>query len=131
VNAALVVGAAALGNEGSGTIPLEVVDGTDGRIDGELLVIDTETVAVGVRVGEESGLEDGIRRGLDVGDEMRRRESSLLNLGEVVLRVLVEDELSDRAERELGVWPDLGEIKNVVPEFLSLLWCHSLHVNSP
>jgi hypothetical protein len=131
VNAALVVGAAALGNEGRGTIPLEIVDGVYGRVDGELLVVDTETVAVGVRVGKESGLEDGIRRGLDVRDEMRRRESSLLNLGEVVLRVLVEDELSERAEWELGVWPDLGEIKNVVAEFLSLIWCHSLHINCP
>jgi hypothetical protein len=77
VNAALVVGAAALRNESSGTIPLEVVDRVYGCVDGELLVVDAETVAVGVRVGKESGLEDGIRRGLDVGDEMRRRKSSL------------------------------------------------------
>jgi hypothetical protein len=24
------------------------------------------------------------------------------------------------------VWPDLREIKNIVAEFLSLLWCHGL-----
>jgi len=42
-----------------------------------LLVVDTKTVAMGIRVGEEPRLEDGICRGLDVGDEMRRRESGL------------------------------------------------------
>ena len=64
VNAALVVGAAALGNEGSGTIPLEVVDRVERRIDGELVIVDTKTVAMGIRVGEEPGLEDGICLGL-------------------------------------------------------------------
>jgi hypothetical protein len=61
VNAALVVGAATLGNKSGGTISLKVVDGADGRIDGELLVVNAEAVPVGVRVGKESGLEDGIR----------------------------------------------------------------------
>jgi hypothetical protein len=84
VNAALVVGAAALGNVGSGTIPLEVVDRDDRRVDGELLIVDTKTVAMGVGVREEPGLEDGICRGLDVGDEMRRRESGL---GSFVMRI--------------------------------------------
>jgi len=60
VNAALVVGAAALGNEGSGTIPLEVVDRVERRVDGELLIVDTKAVAMGIRVREEPGLEDGI-----------------------------------------------------------------------
>jgi len=77
VNAALVVGAAALGNEGSGTIPLEIVDRVERRVDGELLIVDTKTVAMGIGVGEEPRLEDGICGGLDVGNEMRRRESSL------------------------------------------------------
>jgi hypothetical protein len=121
MNAALVVGAAVLGNVGSGTIPLEVVDRVDRRVDWKLLIVDTKAVAMGIGVREEPGLEDGICRGLDVGDEMRRRESSLFNLGEIIFGVLIEDEFSDRAERELGVWPDLGEIKNVIAEFLSLL----------
>ena len=84
VNATLVVGAAALGNVGSGTIPLEVVDRGDRRVDGELLIVNTKTVAVGIRVGEEPGLEDRICRRLDVGDEMRRRESSL---GSFIMRI--------------------------------------------
>lgn len=53
-------------------------------------------------------------------------KAHLLDLGEVVLRVLVEDELADGAQGELGVWPDLGEIEDVVAEFLRLLGCHRL-----
>ena len=55
-----------------------------------------------------------------------QKYNHLLNLGEVILRVLIEDELSNWAERELREWPDLGEVENIVVEFLSLLWHHSL-----
>ena len=79
-----------------------------------------------VRVGEQAGLEDRVGGGLDTGDDMRRRERGLLDLGEVVLHVLVEDELADGAERELRVRPDLGEIEDVVAELLGLLGGHGL-----
>lgn len=77
LDAALVVGTATLRNEGSRTIALEVVDGDDRCVDRELLVVDTETVAVGIRVGEETGLKNRIGRWLDVWDKVRRRECSL------------------------------------------------------
>lgn len=74
-----------------------------GSVDWQLLVVDSETVTVGVRVREETGLEDGVGGWLDTGDEMGGGESDLLDLGEVVLRVLVQDELADGAEGELAV----------------------------
>jgi len=96
-----------------------------------LLVVDSETVTVCVWVREETGLENWVSRGLDVGDEVRGREGRLLDLGEVVLGVLVEDEFADGSERELLVRPDFGEIENVVAEFLGLLRGHGLDVDSP
>ena len=45
-------------------------------------------------------------------------ESNLLDLGEVVLCVLVEEELSDLAERELLVGPDVGQVEDVDPLLL-------------
>lgn len=57
---------------------------------------------------------------------MRRREGRLLDLCEVVLGVFVEDEFSKLAEREVLLGPDLGQVKDVVTEFLSLLRRHSL-----
>ena len=52
-------------------------------------------------------------------------------LTKVVLGVLIEGELSDGSERELGVGPDLGEIEDVVSERLSLGDGHRLDAESP
>ena len=59
-------------------------------------------------------------------DEVGRREGNLLDLREVVLDVLVEGNLADRAEREIGMWPNLGQVEDVVAELLSLLSRHGL-----
>jgi hypothetical protein len=131
VDAALVVGAAALRNECARSIALEVVDRDDRLVDWELLVVGAETVTVSIRVREETRLEDGIRRRLDEWDKVGGREGSLLNLGEVILRVLIQDELSNRTKGELCVRPDLGEIEDVPAEVLGLLWGHRLDVDSP
>jgi len=131
MDAALVVGAAALGNERRRTIALEVGDGDDGLVDWQLLVVDAQTVTVSVRVREEAGLEDRVGRSLDVRDEVRRREGGLFDFCEIVLWVLVENELANGAERELFVGPDLGEIEDVPAEVLSLLRCHGLDVDRP
>jgi hypothetical protein len=77
LDGALVVGGGALRDEGTGTGALEVVHGDDGRIDGQLLVVHAKTVTVGIWVGEETRLQDRVGRGLDEGDEVRRREGSL------------------------------------------------------
>lgn len=74
---ALVVGPVALVNKGHSTIALEVVDGDDGSVDGKLLVVDAETVTVGIGVGEETRLKDRVGGGFDVGNEVGRREGGL------------------------------------------------------
>lgn len=83
-------------------------------------------MAVGIGIGEETGLEDRVGGGLDVGDEVGGRESDLLDFGKVVLDILVQDELANRAKRELAVRPDLGQVQNVVAEALGLLGSHGL-----
>lgn len=88
--------------------PLEVGDRNDRLVDRELLVIHTETMAVSIRVGEQTGLQDRICRWLDTGNKVRGRESSLLNLSEVVLGVLVKNNLPKLAEGEVLMGPDLG-----------------------
>lgn len=77
LDGALVVVRRSLRDESHGTIALEVVDRDDGCVDGELLVVHAETVSVGVRIREQARLEDGVCRGLDVGDEMGGRERDL------------------------------------------------------
>ena len=58
--AALVVRPVALVVERHETVALEVRNWDNGRVNWELLVVDTETVAVSVGVGEETRLEDGV-----------------------------------------------------------------------
>lgn len=59
------------------------------------------------------------------------RERNLLDLGVVVLNILVQCPLSDLAEWELLLWPDLGQIKDVEAELLGFLWRHNLDVDGP
>lgn len=131
VDTARVVGAVALGDERCCAIALEVVNRVYGCIDRELLIVDSKTVAVGVWIREETGLEDRVGGWLDVRDKMGRRESDLLDLCKVILRVLVENELADGAQWEFRMRPDLGEIQDIVAEFLSLFGSHGLDEYGP
>lgn len=114
-----------------GAVALEGVEGNGGGVDGDLLVVGAEAVAVGVGVGEEAGLEDGVGRGLDAGDEVGGGEGGLLDLGKVVLDVLVEGELADGSEGYLALRPDLGQVEDVPSELLSLLRGEDLNIHGP
>ena len=78
LDGALVVGTVALRNKGSRAVTLEVGNGGRGCVDRKLLVVNTKTVAMSVRVREQARLQDRICRGLNVGNHMGRREGSLV-----------------------------------------------------
>ena len=110
---------------------MEIEDGATRLIDGDLLVIDAETVAVGIRVRKETGLQDRVGRGLNSGDGVRGREGGLFDLGKVVYRVLVEGHLAESTEGDFAVRPDLGQVKNIPAEFLGLFGREDLNVARP
>jgi hypothetical protein len=56
----------------------------------DLIVVGSESVSVGVWVGEESSLEHLVVGGLDAGNQVGGRESGLLDFSEVVFGVPVE-----------------------------------------
>ena len=64
----------------SGRVLTEVGNVRNWAVHWELLVIRSKTVAVGIRVGEQTGLEDWISTRLDTWNQVRRRESRLLDL---------------------------------------------------
>jgi hypothetical protein len=117
--------------DGHGTVTLEVEDGATGLVDRDLLVIRSETVTVGIGVGEETGLQDGVGRGLNSGDGVRGRKGGLFDLGKVVDGVLVEGHLADFAERDFVVGPDLGQVKDVPAELLGFFRREDLDVDGP
>ena len=137
LNRAEVCRARTLVVEGHVAITLEVggAVGSAGGIGGELLVVGANAVAVGVGVREETGLQDRVGRGLNTRNHVSGVEGDLLDLGEVVLCVLVEEELSDLAQRELLVGPDVGQVEDIdpllLPQVLSFLGSHGLEADIP
>jgi hypothetical protein len=137
LDAAQIVGTRPLVEEGHVAVALEVPDGVAHArlVDGQLLVVDTDTVTVRIRVGEQSRLQDGIGRGLDARGHVSWVEGDLLDLGEVVLRVLVQGQLADLAKGELSLGPDVRHVEHVdlllLPELFGLLGGHGLHLHRP
>jgi len=95
------------------------------------MVVGPQTVAMGVVIAEEPPLEHLVRRGSDPGHEVARGESSLFDLGEVVLRVAVEDHAAHRVQRCVAVGPDLSDVEGVEAVVLDLLGGHDLRVDLP
>ena len=58
----------------------------DGRVDRQLLVVDADAVTVRVRVREQARLEDGVGRGLNAGNHVRRVLREGQRAHEIVLR---------------------------------------------
>lgn len=100
--AALVVGHV------HGAISSVVPDGGTVRaVDGDVLVVDAQPVAVRVSVREDATLQHLVGAGLDARHQVGRCEGDLLHLGEVISRVSVQHDAANRNQWELLVGPDL------------------------
>ena len=73
-----VVREATLRDVCSTSITLEVDDGNNRSIDGQLLIVGAKTMTVSIRVGEKTGLKNGVGRRFNVRNEMGRRKGNLL-----------------------------------------------------
>lgn len=122
--------------EGHGSISLEVVDvvlNTRWLVDWQLLVVDSDSVSVGVWVREESRLQDWVGRWLESWYQVGRVKGNLLHLGKVVLDVSVELEDSQLVEWESVSWPSLGQVQygELILNLEGLLRSHVLVVDLP
>lgn len=75
----LIIRRVALGVISGGAVALEVDHRYYGDVNGQLLIVDPKTVTLSIRVREHSRLQDRVRRRLDVRNQMRRRECSLID----------------------------------------------------
>lgn len=87
-------------------------DACQRAVGGDLLIVDAETVAVGIGVREEARLKDGVCGGFDSWHGVRRRESSLFDFGKVVLRVFIQSKFSESPQREFFLRPSFGKVKD-------------------
>ena len=132
-----IVGPGALVVECHVAVTLEVGNSVfgPGGVDRKLLVVDADTVAVGVRVGKQTGLQDWIGGRLKTGHHVSRIVGDLLDLGKVVLRVLIELKNADFAKWELLVRPDVCQVEDIdpllLPKLFGLLGGHCLETACP
>ena len=83
-----------------GSVSDHVFDlGSVRTVDRDLLVVGSQSVSVGVRVREESPLQHLVDRWLHSWDQMSGRESRLLSLSEIVVRVPVQHQSTDWDQR--------------------------------
>ena len=117
-----------------GAVAVEAMGAGDAArgVDRNLVVVDTEAVALSVAVGEEAGLEHPVRRVADAGHDVLGREAGLLDVLEVVVGVPVELEDADLLEGEVRLGPHLRQVEGVeVGQGLGLLNGHGLDVHGP
>lgn len=117
--------------DGHHAVALVRIEGPEGLVDGDLLVVHPEAMAVRVRVGEEAGLQHRIRRGLHPRDHVRRGKGQLLDLGKIVFHVAVEGEFAKGPERNLPLRPNLGQIEDVPFKLLGFVGAQHLHITGP
>jgi hypothetical protein len=86
-----------------------------------------------VAVEPHAVLEKRVWGVLDTRDHGARRESRLLDVTVVVLRVLVQDQATDLVHGEITTRPDLGDIEGIEAklQWVSLFRLHDLHLSCP
>ncbi len=114
-------------------VPVVVVDGGDRPVDRDLgEVRSTEPRQLGVEVGEEPSVQQGIVDDVDPRDEVSRVERDLFGLGEVVRRVAVKGHAPDDANRAELLGHQLGRVEQIdALEGLLLRVWHDLDAQLP
>lgn len=116
----------------SRTISLIVSDSCSiWAVNGDLIVVGSESVTMSVGVREQSSLEHLVVRGFNTWDNVGWSVSNLLGFCEIVLWVLVENEFSNRDKWIVAVRDNLGHIEDVELIVLSFLLRNELNVPSP
>src|SRR5215471_4712230 len=107
-------------------VTLVIGHGKGTPVDRELFVVDAQAIAVRVGVRQQASLEHLVWRVADPIHDMGRGKRSLLHVGEVIGRDLVEFHDSYIDKREFSVWPDLREIEGIPVETPRLRLGHDL-----
>ena len=116
-----------------GHLPVLVVGvhGALRAVDRQLLVVGADAVQMRVVVAEDARHQHPVRRQAGPRDEVGGVEARLLDLGEEVGRVAIEDHAAHLDERVVALGPDLREVERVEAVVGRLGERHHLHVEGP
>ncbi|MPM34132.1 hypothetical protein SDC9_80714 [bioreactor metagenome] len=112
-------------------VAMEMIGVHLAAVDGNLVVVHPQAVALGITIGEEPALQHAVRRIAYAGNTVCRVEGCLLDILEVVVRVPVELQHPYFMKRILTVVPDLGQVERIVRMLCSLLFGHNLYIHGP
>lgn len=108
------------------------MDGHNRTVDGQLLKVRSSvTVDLRVEVREQTALQQRVLREVNTTNNMTRLEHDLLNLSEVVDRVGIELQHTERLQRGELLGDDLGRVEDIKVEARSLLLVDDLDVELP
>src|SRR5258707_1494625 len=96
-----------------GPVAVVAVERALRRIDWDEAVIDPESVPLCISIREQPTLEHLVRREADTGNDIRRREGSLLDIRKEVLCVPIQFHLTHLDQRVVSVRPHLGQVERV------------------
>ena len=113
------------------TIAMEAVNRAAGSINRDEVMIDSQTVTLGITVGEKPALQHLIRRETDTRHDIGRIESRLFNIGKIVFRIAVKFQDTYLNQGIILVIPDLGQVKGIVRHFGGIFFRHDLEIHRP
>jgi len=114
------------------TITMVIIwSGSEWAIDWDLVIVNSKSMSVGVRVGEKTSLKHSVSRGFNSWDQMSRAESRLLNFSEVVFWVLVQNHFPEGDQWIIAMWPHLGHVEDVPFVVGAFAFGHDLDVKLP
>jgi hypothetical protein len=96
-----------------------------------VIEVGTKSVSMSIWVGEKSTLKHLIIRRFNTWDQVSWGKSSLFNLSEVIIWILVEDHFTNGNQWVITLWPYLGHIEDIKSVGFSILFGHNLHIKSP
>ena len=100
-------------------------------VDRNQVVVYSESVTLGVAVGEQSSLKHFVGGESDAFHDVHRVECRLFDFGKEILGVAVELQDSHIAEGEVLVIPHFCEVEGVDVIFLCFIFCHELYLHEP
>ena len=100
-------------------------------VDGDHFEVGSESVAVGVRVGEQSPLQNAVSGWTHTRHKVTWRESRLLGVGEIVLAVAIKHYLANLDERVVLLADNFGGVKDVPLVVGHICFRDSLHAQLP
>src|SRR5882757_8536174 len=132
VTVRLIAGSSrAVAIDSHGPVAVVAVERALRRIDWNEAVIDPEPITLRVSIREEASLKHLVRREADTGNDVRRREGSLLDVGKEVLRVPIQFHLTDLDQWVVRVRPHLGQVERMDVIGVRILFVHDLHIELP